>query len=43
MTPVGRGLHIEFAAPIFGAAPGQSAVCYQGGTVIGGGFIGEAL
>ncbi|MDO8949729.1 MAG: tRNA 2-thiouridine(34) synthase MnmA [Actinomycetota bacterium] len=43
VSHVGSGLHIELAVPVFGAAPGQSAVCYRGDTVIGGGFIGEDL
>ncbi len=40
VTPEGASLSIEFAEPIFGAAPGQSAVCYQGDIVVGGGIIG---
>lgn len=43
VTPAGASLGIEFAEPIFGVAPGQSAVCYQGDIVIGGGIIGGTL
>ncbi len=42
VTPDGTRLRIELVEPVFGAAPGQSAVCYQGDTIIGGGFIGGA-
>jgi len=42
VIPTGSTLRIEFAEPVFGAAPGQSAVCYRGDTVLGGGIIGEA-
>lgn len=33
---------LTFAAPVRAPAPGQSAVCYQGDTVMGGGFIRAA-
>jgi len=40
VTPAGDALSIELLEPVYGAAPGQSAVCYQGDTVVGGGIIG---
>ncbi len=46
MTPVpGRArvlddrLILELAEPIFGVAPGQAVVCYEGDVVLGGGTI----
>ena len=32
-------LHVAFAAPQFGIAPGQAVVCYDGERVLGGGWI----
>ena len=32
-------LHLEFAAPCDGVAPGQAVVCYHGNQVLGGGWI----
>jgi tRNA-specific 2-thiouridylase len=46
MTPVpalatfdGRDLTLRFDEPLEGVAPGQSAVCYRGDVVVGGGVI----
>ena len=35
----GDRLHIEFATPQIGVAPGQAVVCYAGDRVLGGGWI----
>jgi len=32
-------MHVAFAEPCYGVAPGQAAVCYQGDRVLGGGWI----
>ncbi len=32
-------LHVEFATPCHGVAPGQAVVCYEGERVMGGGWI----
>lgn len=32
-------LTVEFAEPLYGVAPGQSVVCYEGDRVLGGGVI----
>jgi tRNA-specific 2-thiouridylase len=32
-------LHVEFAEPQHGVAPGQAVVLYDGGRVLGGGWI----
>ena len=32
-------LHVEFDEPVYGVAPGQAAVCYDGKRVLGGGWI----
>ncbi|MCH2133079.1 MAG: tRNA 2-thiouridine(34) synthase MnmA [Phycisphaerales bacterium] len=34
---------VEFATPQFAVAPGQAVVCYDGDTVIGGGWIHRSL
>jgi len=42
MKPVAAKLYgdeIHLVAPQYGIAPGQAAVCYQGGRVLGGGWI----
>ena len=31
--------HVRFDQPLYGVAPGQAAVCYQGDRVLGGGWI----
>jgi tRNA-uridine 2-sulfurtransferase len=31
--------HVHFSEPVYGVAPGQAAVCYQGERVLGGGWI----
>jgi tRNA-specific 2-thiouridylase len=35
-------LHVNFAAPQIGVAPGQAVVCYDGDRVLGGGWIESA-
>jgi len=36
-------LHIRFDEPVYGVAPGQAVVCFEGNRVLGGGWIeGEA-
>ncbi len=42
MMDAGGG-RIMFDAPQYGVAPGQAAVCYDGGRVLGGGFIGGVV
>ncbi len=37
------GLDLVFDAPMFGVAPGQAAVAYRGGRVLGGGTIAETF
>lgn len=32
-------LYVEFDEPVYGVAPGQAAVCYEGNRVLGGGWI----
>jgi tRNA-specific 2-thiouridylase len=32
-------LHVQFEQPVFGVAPGQAVVCYDGDRVLGGGWI----
>ena len=32
-------LHVSFEQPCFGVAPGQAVVCFEGDTVLGGGWI----
>ena len=34
-----RRLHVAFAEPRFGVAPGQAVVCYDGDRLLGGGWI----
>jgi tRNA-specific 2-thiouridylase len=31
--------HVEFVEPVLSPAPGQAAVCYDGETLLGGGWI----
>ena len=38
-----NALEIRFEQPQFAVAPGQAVVCYDGDTVLGGGWITEAL
>ena len=38
LLPGGR-LHVVFEQPMFGVAPGQAVVCYDGDRVLGGGWI----
>ncbi len=38
LLPEGR-LHVVFEQPMFGVAPGQAVVCYDGDRVLGGGWI----
>jgi len=38
-TVHGDRLTVDFAEPLFGVAPGQSVVCYDGDRVLGGGVI----
>jgi tRNA-specific 2-thiouridylase len=43
VSPLGPGrVRIEFVEPVASVAPGQSAVCYDGETVLGGGVIESA-
>ena len=39
VTPTEDGAHIDFDAPQRAVTPGQSAVIYRGGQVVGGGII----
>ena len=39
-TPVVGGLHVAFAQPMPGLAPGQSVVLYRGSRAVGGGYVG---
>lgn len=40
VTPLEGGrLHVRFAEPCHGVAPGQAVVCYEGDRVLGGGWI----
>ncbi|MEN6429525.1 MAG: tRNA 2-thiouridine(34) synthase MnmA [Coriobacteriales bacterium] len=43
VTYDGEALVAEVEEPLFGVAPGQSLVCYDADTVLGGGIIEEAL
>jgi tRNA-specific 2-thiouridylase len=36
-------LHVRFDEPVFGVAPGQAVVCYDGDRVLGGGWIENDL
>jgi tRNA-specific 2-thiouridylase len=38
----GRGFRLELAQPVFGVAPGQAAVLYENGVVVGSGVITSA-
>lgn len=43
ISPLDGGrCRVDFAEPVSAVAPGQSAVCYDGGTVVGGGIIESA-
>jgi tRNA-uridine 2-sulfurtransferase len=39
LYPVNEKIKVQFQAPVKGIAPGQSAVFYEGGDVVGGGII----
>ncbi|MDO4573873.1 MAG: tRNA 2-thiouridine(34) synthase MnmA [Planctomycetia bacterium] len=39
VTPKEGGFSVRFERPVFGIAPGQAAVCYDGEQVLGGGWI----
>ncbi|CAI9085594.1 tRNA 2-thiouridine(34) synthase MnmA [Candidatus Methylacidiphilum fumarolicum] len=40
ITPLENGrFRVDFESPQFGISPGQAAVCYEGDTVLGGGWI----
>jgi len=39
VVPSGQSARVEFAKPVSGVSPGQSAVFYQGDRVLGGGII----
>ncbi|MGZ5499262.1 MAG: tRNA 2-thiouridine(34) synthase MnmA [Candidatus Aminicenantales bacterium] len=42
ISPLADGCRVDFAEPVSAVAPGQSAVFYDGDTVIGGGIIESA-
>lgn len=42
ISPAADGCRVDFAEPIAAVAPGQSAVFYDGDTVVGGGVIASA-
>lgn len=42
ITPLAGGCRVDFAEPVSAVAPGQSAVFYDGDTVVGGGVIASA-
>lgn len=43
ISPVSKMLEVRFTEPQFAITPGQSAVFYSRGTVVGGGIIDEVL
>jgi len=42
VEPTDHGFRLELARPVFGVAPGQAAVLYEGGVVVGSGRITSA-
>ena len=42
ISPAADGCRVDFAEPVSAVAPGQSAVFYDGDTVVGGGVIESA-
>ena len=42
LAPDGSGGEVRLDTPQHGVAPGQAAVCYRGGRVLGGGWIADA-
>jgi tRNA-uridine 2-sulfurtransferase len=42
VSPLADGCRVDFAEPVSAVAPGQSAVFYEGDTVVGGGVIESA-
>jgi tRNA-uridine 2-sulfurtransferase len=39
VTPVGKGFRLDLDSPAYGVAPGQTAVLYESGVVVGAGAI----
>jgi tRNA-specific 2-thiouridylase len=42
VEPVGRGFRLSLDRPVYGVAPGQAAVLYEDGVVVGAGLISTA-
>jgi len=42
VEPEGRGFRLTLDRPAFGVAPGQAAVLYEDGVVVGAGLVASA-